>query len=1392
MKLAKHLVASIKLVSVSSKALHVMKGIALLLSVSMFSIVASADCISPAGVQGQTQWISASSDIRYCDGTNWISTKYGKLSLKTTLSDTSPYIIQSPAAYATSGNNLFLVDSSLNRLYTIDLTNIYSPVVTNALNDAQFTGATRAEVSGSYLFITTSSKFLILNITTPTSPSIVGTLAAGYSRLFVSGNYAYVLSTSKFAIINITNKASPVEAGSVALTNAVALAIDGSYAYVSHSSGSMSIINISTPSSPSVTGTLSNANFYTPNGIAASGNYAYVTGKNGSSTGSLSIVNVTNKSAPVYVSSITGGSSTSLEGLNDVTRSGNYLFVTQSNGRNSTNYITTYDISNPASPVEIYETGIDGFSGANCNKIYIGSSRTVCTGSSDSSVYLFDSSAQNTLMSTPLATIASSDANSLWGMDVGGNYAAAIDGGEKLYIVDISNPANMIFKGSFASDHYTNVYSKALSIAFDGNYAYMGCYNWGQILVLDVVTNPSKPKLIKTLSGSINQVNGLTKSGNYLYAAGSNGLTIFDVTTPASATMVSHIDLFTSAYGSAEGVTVNGNYAYVSSTTSDVIAIVDITNKAAPSMVGSYTDATNLASVDTLAVSGNYIYAHGGGGRLVIIDATTKSSPTLVSVTTNTASYGGKFAVSGNYLYSSGTSGLTISDISNPLAPTVSKTFLSGGTAGFVSGTNLFAVTSNGIKSYNVTTPPSATLTQTYTITGLFAGISSVAASGNYAYIVASTRHQFHVVDVTDRLNPSVIWTITNATTLASAKGVAVSGNYAYVVGSNYITVIDITVPSAANIVGTLSDATNLAGAKDVYVSGNYAFVMTSSGVTVVNVATKTAPVYQTKVTSALMIGCTQMTPSGSYLFFSCSTSTSMAIVNISTPTSPILTGTYQDATQLAAASSIAVVGSYAYLGVTGGMTVMNVSNPASPSFVSTKPNGYGAINVVHNNSNFLFTSYGGYMVYMSIRSAPGPKWLQNFYCRACGSTIPRMASTTNNLYVISTGGYFQIWDISPKTVPPEQNLNYNLANKLDGARAIKVVGNFAYVLAPNTSRLTIADISNPAAPTIVGSIFDGSLASGLSVDVVGGVAYVTTNNSEYALVRVDVSTPASPTILGISNNFFSNWNSQKIRYVGSNYYWTSVSQNKFSSNAGSALSISGAPYGFDISGNYAFVCLNSVQTLGIVDISNPASLVSAGSLVDPLLAGCRYVEISGNYAYVLTSTSNALVIVDISSPLSPVIVGSLIDASFWSATDLKVVGNFVYVAASGKFYFVDVSDKASPSFADSISASLSGISVVGNLTFASNASSDRIEVYDTIPPIIMGTCSSSGEFLYDNSQNAYKFCNGSKYLSMGPAPGAGGAGCSSPAATKGTIRFNVGDLKLKYCDGTNWVNAGM
>ncbi len=69
-------------------------------------------------------------------------------------------------------------------------------------------------------------------------------------------------------------------------------------------------------------------------------------------------------------------------------------------------------------------------------------------------------------------------------------------------------------------------------------------------------------------------------------------------------------------------------------------------------------------------------------------------------------------------------------------------------------------------------------------------------------------------------------------------------------------------------------------------------------------------------------------------------------------------------------------------------------------------------------------------------------------------------------------------------------------------------------------------------------------------------------------------------------------------------------------------------------------------------------------------------------------------------------------------------------------------------------------------------------------------SCTKQGEMQYDSTNNVYKYCDGAKEVLMGPAPGAGGAGCSTPTGKPGTMLYNSTTNTMQYCDGTDWINV--
>lgn len=167
-------------------------------------------------------------------------------------------------------------------------------------------------------------------------------------EIATSGSYAYLVrnsGTPNFVIVNISNPASPTLVGSLTLAgNPTNITVSGSYAYVTNAnnSGELQIVNVSTPASPSLSGTFNASGNADGLAVVASGNTAYLARAANGGTAEFVIVNVTTPASPTQ----TGAYGNNIA-MNDVVVSGSYAYI----GTNSsTQEVLVVNISTPSTP----------------------------------------------------------------------------------------------------------------------------------------------------------------------------------------------------------------------------------------------------------------------------------------------------------------------------------------------------------------------------------------------------------------------------------------------------------------------------------------------------------------------------------------------------------------------------------------------------------------------------------------------------------------------------------------------------------------------------------------------------------------------------------------------------------------------------------------------------------------------------------------------------------------------------------------------------------------------------------------------------------------------------------------------------------------------------------
>jgi hypothetical protein len=309
-----------------------------------------------------------------------------------------------------------------------------------------------------------------------------------------------------------------------------------------------------------------------------------------------------------------------------------------------------------------------------------------------------------------------------------------------------------------------------------------------------------------------------------------------------------------------------------------------------------------------------------------------------------------------------------------------------------------------------------------------------------------------------------------------------------------------------------------------------------------------------------------------------------LAAVDISNPASPTIAGASASSPALLNASTVNIVGGYAYVvsknrngtkgsnsnddGSGNSLTILDVTtNPAQPAIVGS----------VTDATNL----FGGYGVAVAGHYA---------YVAAQGCLSGQPCPNPN------AGNSFAVVDISSPSAPSVVATLHNNSlpapwagsGALAHACAVAISGNYAYLTAAYSNRLTVIDISNPLSPTIVASLQDGTnLNFPVDVAVRGGYAFVADQISTGRLTVVDVRDPTSPQVAG---SLASTWlnGAYRVRLRG-NFAYVSAA----SAGAVSAVDISTPPNPRFAAGFYDAARLN--KTTGL-DVDSTGRYVIASS----------------------------------------------------------------------------------------------------------------------------------------------------------------------------------------------------
>ncbi|MDP2789799.1 MAG: hypothetical protein Q8O51_01590 [bacterium] len=269
---------------------------------------------------------------------------------------------------------------------------------------------------------------------------------------------------------------------------------------------------------------------------------------------------------------------------------------------------------------------------------------------------------------------------------------------------------------------------------------------------------------------------------------------------------------------------------------------------------------------------------------------------------------------------------------------------------------------------------------------------------------------------------------------------------------------------------------------------------------------------------------------------------------------------------------------------------------------------------------------------------------------------------------------------------------NLNLAGLQDGLK-IAIQSNYAYVVRNDgTPDFAVINITNPASPTLVGSLALAGIPRNIVVS--GNYAYIASSDNAQELKVINVTNPAAPVQVG-SYNASGNSDANGVFMLGTTVYLVrtflaadpefvivNVANPAAPVLLGTAQ-LSDTSNEVYVQGTAAYVVSNSnTQELQVVNVANPAAPVQVANI--NFAGTSNALTLAGLTNRLFVGQGNVLHVVNTTTPLAPVLLGSFSAGGVVNDISL-ILGNgntHVFIAtasATAEFQVVDVSVPATP-----------------------------------------------------------------------------------------------------------------
>lgn len=500
-----------------------------------------------------------------------------------------------------------------------------------------------------------------------------------------------------------------------------------------------------------------------------------------------------------------------------------------------------------------------------------------------------------------------------------------------------------------------------------------------------------------------------------------------------------------------------------------------------------------------IALQGTTAYVANGDGGLLIADVSNPDQivvlstlPMEVSIAPDVRLPARHVAVSGQYAFVTSAYVLVVVDVSDPARP-----FKIGeATTGFIgalalTGTTLYSVSEYGFSVIDVSDPsrPDVRGTNT-TIRG-----TVVAGNGPYAFIAGLGFPC--VVDATDQTNPVQIGTFALA---GRPTGLAASGSLLIAVSANTVRAFDCSDPGDP----VLASQLNLPNASGVALQSGSAYTFSyhgfSSSIQEIDISDPTRLSVARVIPIDEPIEASGLTVSGS---IACVIHPDFGLGSVRMET-PIRAARVKTS---ASAQRCLVLGNRVFIGdLYDHLLTLDGSDPRHPQFLAQAPNYTATAVRVRNDIAYVAAGSSGFRTY-DVASPRETRYLGGLYFS--GDGYAQAIEFSGEIACVAEGvGGLRLLSVSNAAAPM-------LLGTLPTTNARDVVTSGSIAFIADGSSLKVADVSDPAHPTLLSSL---PLPQGSNrLSLAEGLVLVATGNG---LHIIDAANPAQPVEVG----FLQSW----------------------------------------------------------------------------------------------------------------------------------------------------------------------------------------------------------------------------------------------------------------------------